>query len=413
MRYQSPFRISFALLLGICICLGLAGCGHRPSAAPATSPTLVTVSYPVQRTVTDYVDFTGRTQAVKSVEIRARVDGYLIRMPFKEGTEVQTGDLLFEIDPRPYQAALDYAEGQVASNVAALELAQADNARGKKLAPKGAISQQEFDKYRSSEDQAEATLASSKANLATARLNLAFTRILSPIDGQVSRYNVTEGNLVQSGQAGSGTLLTNIVSVDPIYTHFNVDEQTLLRARKLVRQGRAKSASDAEVPVALGLATEEEFPHQGTINFVDNQVNPQTGTLLVRGVFPNHDRMLSPGLFARVRVQIGEPHQALLVTERAIDTDQGQKILYVVNDQNEVVYRPIRVGALHHGWRVIEEGLEAGERVIVNGLQRVRPGVVVEPKLTDMPASTADRGSAEIPKRPPKSPTKSTRQRKS
>jgi RND family efflux transporter MFP subunit len=198
-----------------------------------------------------------------------------------------------------------------------------------------------------------------------------------------------------------------------MYVNFNIDEQTLLRVRQLIRQGKAKSSRESEVPVSLGLSDDDGFSHQGLINFVDNQLNPQTGTLLIRGVFANPDRSLSPGLFARVRVQIGEPHQALLVTERAIDTDQGQKILYVVNEQNEVVSRPIRVGTLHDGLRVIENGVEAGEQVIVNGLQRVRPGVVVEPKLTDMPASTADQRPTETPEKAPISTAKSRRPRKS
>ena len=195
------------------------------------------------------------------------------------------------------------------------------------------------------------------------------------------------GNLIQSGDQNGGTLLTTIVSVDPMYAYFDVDERTVLRVRQLIREGKARSAREAEWPVSLGLANEEGFPHQGTINFEDNQVNPKTGTLRVRGVFPNKDEALSPGFFARVRVPIGQAHRALLVTDRAIDTDQGQKVLYVVNKKNEVVSRPVRLGALHDGLREITEGLKPGERVIVNGLQQVRPGVTVEPKLVDMPTS--------------------------
>ena len=197
------------------------------------------------------------------------------------------------------------------------------------------------------------------------------------------------GNLVQAGDQTGGTLLTTIVSVDPMYAYFDVDEHTVLRVRQLIREGKAESARDGELPVWLGLANEEGFPHQGTINFVDNQVNPKTGTLRVRGVFPNKDEALSPGYFARVRVPIGRPHKALLVTDRALDTDQGQKVVYVVDEDNEVVSRPVRLGALHDGLREITDGLKPGERVIVNGLQQVRPGITVEPKLVDMPASKA------------------------
>jgi len=196
------------------------------------------------------------------------------------------------------------------------------------------------------------------------------------------------GNLIQSGDQNGGTLLTTIVSVDPIYAYFDVDEYTDQRVRKLIREGKFtfKSADEAVVPVSLGLATEEGLPHRGTINFADNQVNPKAGTLRVRGVFPNKDEALTPGYFARVRVPISPPHKGLLVSERALDNDQGRKIVYVVNDKNEVASRPIRPGQLHHGLRAIEDGLKPGERVIVNGLQQVRASATVEPKLVAMPA---------------------------
>jgi RND family efflux transporter MFP subunit len=226
-----------------------------------------------------------------------------------------------------------------------------------------------------------------KANCDLAALNLDYTRVTAPVDGRVSRYVVTVGNLIQSGDQNGGTLLTTIVSVDPMYAYFDVDERTVLRVRQLIRERKARSARETEWPVSLGLATEEGFPHPGTINFEDNQVNPKTGTLRVRGVFRNKDEALSPGFFARVRVPIGQAHQALLVTDRAIDTDQGEKVLYIVNKKNEVVSRAVRLGALHDGLRVITDGLKPGERVIVNGLQLVRPGITVEPKLVDMPTS--------------------------
>jgi RND family efflux transporter MFP subunit len=207
----------------------------------------------------------------------------------------------------------------------------------------------------------------------------------------VSRYNVTVGNLILSGDQGGGTLLTTIVSVDPMHAYFDVDELTDQRVRKLVRDGKFTFKSTDEgaeeaVPMALGLATEEGFRHLGAINFADNQVNPKTGTLRVRGVFPNKDGVLSPGYFARVRVPVSPSHKAMLVSERALDNDQGEKILYVVNDKNEVVARPVRLGQVHDGLRAIEDGLKPGERVIVDGLQQVRPGATVVPKLGPMPA---------------------------
>jgi len=198
------------------------------------------------------------------------------------------------------------------------------------------------------------------------------------------------GNLVQAGDQGGGTLLTTIVSLDPMYAYFDVDEHTALRVRQLVREGKADSPRDAGFPVSIGLANEEGHPHQGTVNFVDNQVNSKTGTIRLRGVFPNKDQVLLPGLFVRVRTPIGRSHEALLVSERALDTDQGQKILYVVNDKNEVASRPVRLGALHKGLREIADGLKKGERVIVDGIQNVRPGVTVEPNLVDMPGKTTN-----------------------
>jgi RND family efflux transporter MFP subunit len=264
-----------------------------------------------------------------------------------------------------------------------------DYHRAKNLLARGAVGQEEYDRYEADYHEAGANLHVARANRDLAALNLDYTRVTAPVGGRVSRYVVTVGNLIQSGDQNSGTLLTTIVSVDPMYAYFDVDERTVLRVRQLIREGKARSARETEWPVSLGLATEEGFPHRGTINFVDNQVNPKTGTLRVRGVFPNKDEALSPGFFARVRVPIGQAHRALLVTDRAIDNDQGQKVLYVVNEKNEVVSRPVRLGALHDGLREIEGGLKPGERVVVNGLQQVRPGLTVEPKLVDHPVPLA------------------------
>jgi RND family efflux transporter MFP subunit len=370
------------------LCLVLAGCARAPSPAPEAAPTPVTVSRPVQRDVTDYADFTGRTAAVDSVEVRARVLGYLDKVHFKEGALVKQGDLLFEIDPRPYRADLERAVGTVAQYDARVHRTEHDYRRVKSLLTRGAVGQEEYDRYEADYREAAANLDVARANRNLAALNLEYSRITAPVSGRVSRYVVTVGNLIQSGDQNGGTLLTTIVSVDPMYVYFDMDEHTVLRVRQLIRAGKASSAQETAWPVALGLANKEGFPHQGTIDFEDNQVNPRTGTLRVRGVFPNKDEALSPGFFARVRVPIGRAHRALLATDRAIDTDQGQKVLYVVNAKNEVVSRPVRLGALHHGLREVAEGLEAGERVIVSGLQQVRPGITVEPKLVDMPSST-------------------------
>jgi RND family efflux transporter MFP subunit len=377
------------LLFGLCIVL--AGCARAPSGAPQAGPTPATVSRPVEREVTDYADFTGRVAAVDSVELRARVWGYLDKVNFQEGALVKKGDVLFEIDPLTYQAALNQAEGNLASIQARVTRLDADLARARRLVGTLAIGREEYDKIAGDRGEAAASRAALKAAVERAKLDLGYTKVTAPVSGRVSRYVVTVGNLVQAGDQGGGTLLTTIVSVDPIYVYFDVDERTVLRVRQLIREGKAKSTRESEWPVWLGLATEEGFPHRGTINFVDNQVNPKTGTLRVRSVFPNKDEALSQGLFARVRVPIGEPHKALLVSDRALDNDQGQKVLYVVNAKNEVVSRPVRLGALHDGLREITGGLRPGEQVIVNGLQQVRPGLPVEPKLVPMPQGSGVR----------------------
>jgi RND family efflux transporter MFP subunit len=373
------------LILGICV--GLAGCGKAPPAAPTASPIPVSVSKPVEREVTDYVDFTARTAAVDSVEVRARVFGYLQKVHFKEGELVKKGKVLFEIDPRPYEAALDQAKAKVRQDEAQLAYDEAEYQRTLKLQQTGAVSQTELDKTAAARGIDLANIAADKALVASRELDLGYTKVIAPVDGRVSRYVVTVGNLIQGGDPSGGTLLTTIVSVDPMYAHFDVDELTALLVRKLVREGKSDSPRDGGFPVSLGLANEDGYPHPGTINFVENQVNPKTGTIRVRGVFPNADQVLLAGLFARVRTPLGRPHTALLVSDRAIDTDQGQKIVYVVSDKGEVASRPVRVGALHDGLREIRDGLKPDDRVIVTGLQQVRPGVVVEPKLVPMPVS--------------------------
>jgi RND family efflux transporter MFP subunit len=389
MRYPLTFLAGSALVLGFC--LGLTGCaGH--SEAPPAAPVTVTVSYSVEREVTDYADFTARIGAVDSVEVRAHVWGYLDKVNFKEGALVTKGDVLFELDPRPYQAMLNQAKAKVAQDEAQLKYDEAEYQRNLVLIANKSVSRSELDKSAAARDVDIANVAADQAAVASRQLDLDYTKVTAPVSGRVSRYSVTVGNLVQSGDQGGGTLLTTIVSVDPMYAYFDVDEHTVQRVSKVLRESKSKLARTTEWPVSLGLGTEEGFPHQGTINFVDNQVNPKTGTLRVRGVFPNKDESLSHGFFARVRVPIGLPHQALLISDRAIDNDQGQKILYVVNAKNEVVARAVRLGALHDGLREVTDGLKPGERVIVNGLQQVRPGITVEPKVVAMPQGSGVRG---------------------
>ncbi len=384
MRNSSTLLARCGLVLGLS--LVLMGCAREPSAGPSTAPITVPVSKPEERKIRDYSDATGRVAAVDSVEVRPRVWGYIDKFTFKEGALVKKGDVLFEIDPRTYKAALTQAEGNLASAQAKAKRLEADLKRADLLLAKQSISQQDYDKTVSDRGEAVASVTALKGTLEQAKLDLGFTKVTAEVSGRVGRALVTEGNLVQSGQTGA-TVLTTLVSVDPMYVYFDVDERTVLRVRQLIREGKAKSARDVPLPVYLSLANEEDFPHKGHLDFVDNQVNPKTGTLRIRGVFPNADEFLAPGYFARVRVPIGFPHDALLISDRAIDSDQGQKIVYVVDESNKVAVRPIRLGDLHDGLRVVEDGLKAGERILVTGLQQVRPGQIVEPTLVKMPRS--------------------------
>jgi RND family efflux transporter MFP subunit len=364
----------------------LAGCSPARLDQPGEAPTTVDVSYPVEREITDYAEFTARTAAVDSVELRARVWGYLDKVNFKEGALVNKGDVLFEIDPRVYRAALKQAEGNLGSLNARVVRFDADLRRAERMVATGAMSREEYDKVVGDRGEAAAAREAARANVEKAQLDLDYTKVIAPVSGRTSRYVVTVGNLIQAGDQGGGTLLTTIVSVDPMYAYFDVDERTVLHVRRLVREGKADSPREGPVPVWLGLANDDGFPHEGVINFVDNQVNPRTGTMRLRGVFPNKDQVLAPGFFGRVRVLIGRPHKGLLISERALDSDQGQRIVYVVNATNEVASRPVQLGMLHNGLREIVGGLKMDDRVIVNGLQQVRPGAAVEPKVVDMPA---------------------------
>src|SRR3989442_8239651 len=268
MKYRLLLRIGSALVLGLC--LGLTGCARAPSEGPTAAPMPVTVSYPVERYVTDYADFTARIAAVDSVEVRAHVWGYLDKVNFKEGALVKKGDVLFELDPRPYQAMLNQANAKVAQDEAQLKFDEAEYQRNVNLVRTGAVSRSDLDKTAAARGVDLANIAADKAVVASRQLDLDYTKVLAPVSGRASRYVVTVGNLIQSGDQAGGTLLTTIVSVDPMYAYFDVDERTVLRIRQLIREGKAKSADEAKWPVALGLATEEGFHHQSTINFEDN-----------------------------------------------------------------------------------------------------------------------------------------------
>jgi multidrug efflux system membrane fusion protein len=367
----------------------LSGCSREPIDKGEKSAIVVTVSKPIERDVADYVDFTGRTDAVFSLDVRARVTGYLVEMPFVEGAEVKKGDLLFRIDPRPYQAQYDQAQAQVTLCAAKLKLAKADNVRAKGIygMNPGAMSRQDLDKYQAAEDEAAAAVEAAKASLETHNLNLGFTEVASPFDGRVSRYYLTLGNLVNQDQ----TLLTTVVSQDPMYAYFDVDEMTVLAVSRAVMHSDVDLLRTKQVEVLLGLEDEAGFPHRGYVDFANNVVDRSTGTVSVRGVFDNPAsasgrRLLRPGMFVRIRLMLGNPRPAVLVSEKALGTDQGQKYLLVVDDQNTVQYRRVETGPLQDdGLRVIKNGLAPGELVIVSGLQLVRPRMKVEKEVVPMP----------------------------
>ena len=364
-----------------------SGCNNKTREPGKAEAPVVPVAKPYVGEVTDYVEFTGRTNAIKAVNIVPRVTGFLQKMPFKEGAEVKAGDLLFEIDPRPYQAQLDQALGQVNLYKAQLQLAKITLSRDRQAG--SAVSPQQLDQDGAAVEEAQARLKAFEASTEVYKLNLEFTKVMSPIDGQVSRKIRTEGNLVNQDQ----TLLTTIVSLDPIYVYFDMDEQTLKFIRDAENDGRIKRPKDGKLLLQMGLPGETNYPRTGMIDFTDNQVNPNTGSISVRGIFDNPKpengvRVMAPGMFVRVRLPIGEKHTALEVIDRAIASDQGLKYVYVVGEDNKVASKQIKTGPLQEdGLRVVTEGLKGDEWVVAGAIQQVRPGMVVQKEvLKQMPS---------------------------
>jgi RND family efflux transporter MFP subunit len=353
----------------------------------------VLVSPPVERAVLDHLDYTGRTKAQDAVDLRSRVGGYLAEIKFTEGDKVEKGQVLFKIDDRTYEAQRDLARAEFKLVEAQVKEAEAEYQRDAKLRATGSISQEEMEKAQRERDSTRANLDGARATLAEAQLNLDYTEIKAPFSGWADRARVTVGNLV-SADTSHATVLTSVVTLDPMYVYFGVDEPTLLRLQNRVREGTLKD-DDKKAKVLLGVGPGQDYPFRGEIDYIGNQVDPTTGTLTVRGSFPNKEHFLLPGLFARVRVPIGDPHPVLLVSEACVGTNQGQKYVYVVNDRNEAVYRPVKLGPVSDGLRIVEEGLKAGERVIVgDGVLRVRPGTVVVPQEGKMLPAPSPTGGA-------------------
>ena len=374
--------------------LVLSGCSRSGGgAASAPPPPQVSVAQVLERRVKDWDEFTGRMEAVQSVEIRPRVSGYIDKVAFTEGSQVKNGDLLFVIDPRPYKAETDRAAADVKRYKTALDLARIELTRVQRLKDSGAVSEEELDERKSTLAQTEANVAGSEAALEVANLNLSFTRVTSPIAGRVSRAEVTRGNLVTGGTNG-GTLLTSVVSMDPMYLYFDADEQSYLRYMKMARSGAHPTSREEGNPVQVGLANEDGFPHTGVVDFVDNQLNPQTGTIRARAVLQNKEGLYTPGMFARVQLLASGEYSAILIDDRAVNTDQSQKYVLLLGPHNVVEYRRVKLGRVIDGLRIVREGLKPGDVIIVNGAQRVHPGITVTPQTVIMGADEAAPGAA-------------------
>ena len=358
--------------------LALSACARNEAAESHAAPPApqVTVASAVARKITESEEFTGRFEAVERVEVRPRVSGYISSVSFKEGSEVKKGDVLLVIDPRPYQAERDKAAAGLAQARSQLALAKSERERAVKLIAQHALSQEEYDTRTAGNEQAQANVEAARAALDAANLNLEFTRVTAPIAGRISRALVTSGNFVTNGQ----TLLTTLVSLDPIYVSFDGDEQGYLKFIKAARE----AAGSARNPVQVGLADENGFPHQGVMVFVDNALDPATGTIRSRALLDNHERQFTPGLFARIRLLGSAQHEAVLVNDSAIGTDQTVRYVLVVSKDNKVEYRPVQLGPVIDGLRVVQSGLAPGETIVVNGLQRVRPGAQVQAQRVAM-----------------------------
>lgn len=354
------------------------GAAQAHSAPPAAA---VDVAPALGKRIVEWQDYSGRLEAIDRVEIRPLVSGTLTAVHFQDGSLVNKGDPLFTIDPRPYAAEVSRAQAQLAAARARVAFTASELARGKRLLAENAIARRDFESKRNDAREAEANLKAAEAALETAQLNLGYTEIVAPVAGRVSRAEVTEGNVVAAG--ANSVPLTTLVSVSQMYASFDVDEQAYL---KYVSPARI---AGARVPVQLGLANETGYAREGVLHSVDNRIDTSSGTIRVRAVFDNADGLLVPGMYARIRLGSTQPHDAVLVQERAIGTDQDKRFVLVVDNNNRTAYRQVALGAAQGNLRVITSGLQAGERIVVNGLQRVRPGEMVAPNLVSMDAAPA------------------------
>jgi RND family efflux transporter MFP subunit len=346
------------------------------SAALPAAPPAVTVAAPVSRTITEWNEFSGRLASPARVEIRARVSGHLDTVHFKEGSVVQQGDLLFTIDPRPYAVEAARLQADVERMRTRVDLARIESRNAEQLRASAAISNEEMERRFKTLGETLGSVKAAEAALEAAQLDLEFTEVRSPITGRISNARVTAGNLVRGGTQET-TLLTTVVALDPIHCYFEVDERSALKYRDLIRSGQLPHALDGGMPAEMGLADQADFPHQGVVDFMDNELAPGTGTLRARGIFPNPDRLMVPGFFARVRIPGSEARETLLIRDQAVSDDQGRSFVWVVGPDNTAIYRPVVLGPKTDGLRIVRDGLAAGERVVINGAMAVRAGAKV------------------------------------
>ena len=358
------------------ITLSLSAC--KKAAPPPQGPLPVNVLTVVEKEVHEWDEYTGRLDAVESVEVRPRVSGYITEVKFEAGAMVKNGDLLYVIDPRPYQADFDRAAAEFERTQAELKLAQIELDRAKDLRSKNTISASEFDQKAATHQQSSAAARAAEAAKNSAALNLEFTQVKSPIDGRVSDARITVGNLVQPG-AGPESVLTTVVSVDPIYVRVDADENSLLKYVKLDEEGKRKSARNAQMPAWIQLGNETDFPHEGVVDFVDNRLDPGTGTVRARVTLRNWSPLVVPGFFARVRVAGATPYRAALIDDKVISSQQGLKYAYVVRPDNTIERRNLETGPIFEGKRIIRKGLADGEKVVSTRLQLLQPGMPVTP----------------------------------
>jgi RND family efflux transporter MFP subunit len=340
----------------------------------------VNVAQVLERQITDFQEFTGRIEAVERVELRPRVSGTIESVAFRDGAAVNKGDVLFVIDPRPYDAALKRARAELTRAESAHRQARSERERAVKLLALHALSQEEFDARTAGSEKADADVQAAQAAVDAAQLDLAFTRVRAPISGMVGKAEITTGNFVNSGE----TLLTRLVSIDPVYVSYEGDEAAYLRQAQHTREQNGSAAARKAPRVWVGLTNEEGYPHEGVMVFTDNELNSATGTIRARARLSNRDRLFTPGLFARVRLGEGASHSAVLIDDAAVGTDQTRRFVYVVKADNTLEYRTVELGSLHEGLRVVRSGLTPGENIVVNGLMRVRPGATINPQQVAM-----------------------------